>query len=53
MDRQNLIHRLVTRKLQAAGSVKALCLCLPGCKALCWADAGRRVVYFAQAQPKK
>jgi len=49
MDRQNLIQRLVARKLQPAASRKAICVC--------WAPAAqgasRKAIYIAEAQPKK
>jgi hypothetical protein len=53
MERQNLIQRLVARKLQPAGNGKALCYAEPGRKALCWAGAGRKALCYAAAQPKK
>jgi hypothetical protein len=48
MDRQNLIQRLVARKLQPAASRKAICgACIGG------AGASRKAIYIAEAQPKK
>jgi len=46
MDRQNLIQRLVARKLQPAASRKAICACRG-------AGASRKAIYIAEAQPKK
>jgi hypothetical protein len=49
MNRQNLINRLVARKLQPAGKQKALCICgglakpVGAQKALCFCRAGANV----------
>jgi hypothetical protein len=53
MDRQNLIQRLVSRKMQPAGNGKALCFLETSRKALCFAEAGRKALCYAAAQPKK
>jgi hypothetical protein len=45
MDRQNLIERLVARKLQPAAKVKAFCVCV--------ARVNGKPIYFAQARPKQ
>ena len=48
MNRQELINRLVARKLQTAGKVKAMCVCLVSpqearpARALCFAPAQLR-----------
>jgi hypothetical protein len=52
MDRQNLINRLVARKLQPAGG-KALCIAATSRKAVCFGGAGRKALCFAAAGPKK
>ena len=49
MDRQNLIQRLVARKLQPAASRKVICRC----GAAGSAGASRKAIYIAEAQPKK
>jgi hypothetical protein len=49
MNRQNLVNRLVARKLQPAGKQKALCICrghakpVGAQKALCTCHAGANV----------
>jgi hypothetical protein len=43
MDRQNLINRLVARKLQSSNNDKALC----------WQGASRKALCWPAAQPKK
>jgi hypothetical protein len=53
MDRQNLISRLVARKLQPAGNGTALCYAASSRKALCFIGAGRKALCYAAAQPKK
>jgi hypothetical protein len=53
MERQNLINRLVARKLQPAGNGKALCYAEASRKALCYAEASRKALCYAEAQPKK
>ena len=51
MDRQNLIQRLVARKLQPAASRKAICSGY--CRGAGGAGASRKAIYIAEAQPKK
>jgi hypothetical protein len=53
MDRQNLINRLVARKLQPAGNGMALCHVATSRKAVCFAGAGRTALCYAAAGPKK
>jgi hypothetical protein len=55
MDRQNLINRLVAKKLQAAGSAKAGCVpCLGSAqRAFCMPAARRQAFCVPAAQPKK
>jgi hypothetical protein len=52
MERQNLINRLVARKLQPAGNGKALCFAATNRKALCWVQTSRKALCWVGAQPK-
>ena len=55
MDRQNLINRLVARKLQPAANGKTLCWHATSRRALCFCPAApsRKALCWATAQSKK
>jgi hypothetical protein len=52
MERQNLIQRLVARKLQGTAKDKALCYSPANRKALCFASANVKALCWTAAQPK-
>ncbi len=52
MNRQDLINRLVARKVQLAENARALCFA-GKTRALCWVGNTRQALCFARAQVKK